>query len=316
MSMEVFPPVVAAGAVCWRMMGTEVQVLLVHRAERNDISLPKGKVDPGETPPQTAIREVVEETGLAITLGAPLGTIEYPLSGNRKKLVHYWVAEVDGTAIASRFTPNHEIAEIEWLPVAQAREKLSYERDREVLDRFAERVRTGTVRTFAIIALRHGKAVPGTNWDGPDATRPLLHRGLVQANSIAPAIAAWHPIKLISSTATRCLDTIAPLAGLLGLPVKHSVGISQDGYDSDRVRRVVTKRIRKGANAVLCSHGPVLPEIIAAVAAATRTPVDARLRAAARLATGSYAVLHLSHENPVGDLVAVETHEPPYDVVP
>ncbi|MHB1235413.1 MAG: NUDIX hydrolase, partial [Microbacteriaceae bacterium] len=245
MSMEL-PPVVAAGAVCWRMAGSELQVLLVHRAERDDISLPKGKVDPGETPPQTAVREVAEETGLTITLGATLGTIEYPLGGGRKKLVHYWVAEVDGT-LPSRFTPNNEIARLEWLPLAQARAKLSYQRDQEVLDRFAERVRTGTVRTFAIIALRHGKAVPESSWDGPDATRPLLHRGIVQANSIAPAIAAWHPVKLISSTATRCLDTIAPLAGLLGLAVKHSAGISQDGYDGDRVRRVVAKRIRKGA---------------------------------------------------------------------
>jgi 8-oxo-dGTP pyrophosphatase MutT (NUDIX family)/phosphohistidine phosphatase SixA len=308
--------VLAAGAVCWRLVDGKVQVLLVHREERADVSLPKGKVDPGETPPQTAVREIAEETGLAIALGAPLGTTQYTMPGGREKIVYYWASEVTEEAVAaSAFTPNAEIAAVEWLTIKRARAALSYERDQEVLDRFAERVDAGTARTFPIVALRHGKAVTPSAWDGPDATRPLLHRGLEQSRSVAPAIAAWAPQKLVSSTATRCLATIAPVAEITGLPVKQSAGISQDAYEDGtaKVRSIVRKRIAKQQAVVLCSHGPVLPEIIDEVAGATGTPIDAPVRRAGMLATSAFTVMHVSIEHPEAGLVAIETHGPVLD---
>jgi 8-oxo-dGTP pyrophosphatase MutT (NUDIX family)/phosphohistidine phosphatase SixA len=310
----VLPSVVlAAGAVCWRFVNGELHILLVHRDERADVSLPKGKVDPGETPPQTAVREIEEETGLRIALGAPLGTTDYTLPGGREKRVFYWAAEVDDAAVAaSTFSPNHEIASLEWLPIAAARNAMSYDRDRDVLDRFAERVAAGQTRTFAIIALRHGKAVPPASWDGPDATRPLLHRGLEQADSVAPAIAAWRPQKLLSSTAARCVSTIEPVAMLTELPVKLVEGISQDAYEdgTSTVKKIIAKRLEKKLSVVLCSHGPVLPDIVDAVAQATHTEIDAELRRAAMLSTGHYTVLHVSAEHPKSGIVAIETHGP------
>ncbi len=306
----------AAGAICWREVKGAVEVLLVHRAERADVSLPKGKVDPGETLPQTAVREIAEETGLAVSLGAPVGTTEYELPGGREKIVHYWVAEVTDEAVAnSTFAPNDEIASLEWLPVAIAREALTYDRDREVLDAFAERMGARRLRTFAIIALRHGKAVPPAGWDGPDATRPLLHRGLEQSRSVAPAIAAWAPVKLMSSPAVRCLSTIDPVSVLTGLPVKLSKNIGQDAYEEGtaKVRKVVRNRIAKREAVVLCSHGPVLPEIVEEVAGATGTTVDAPLRRAGMLGTSEFTVMHVSLDNPEGGLVAVETHGPAAD---
>jgi 8-oxo-dGTP pyrophosphatase MutT (NUDIX family)/phosphohistidine phosphatase SixA len=308
--------VLAAGAVCWRFDGDKTQILLVHRGERADISLPKGKVDPGETPPQTAVRELKEETGLSVVLGAPLGTTEYTMPGGREKIVYYWAAEISDEALsATTFSPNQEIASLEWLTVKAARAKLSYDRDREVLDRFQALVKAGNARTFPIIALRHGKAVPPASWDGPDATRPLLHRGAQEARSIAPAIAAWAPQKLISSTATRCLNTIEPTAGLLALPIKRADEISQDAYEDGtaKVKRVVTKRVEKQKPVVLCSHGPVLPDIIAAVAKATGTVVDAPLRRAGMLATAEFTVMHVSVAHPDDGLVAFETHGPAVD---
>ncbi|MHB1172029.1 MAG: NUDIX hydrolase [Lacisediminihabitans sp.] len=308
--------VLAAGAICWRILDGETLVLLVHRAERADVSLPKGKVDPGETPPQTAVRETAEETGLAIALGVPLGTTQYPLPGGREKIVHYWAAEVSDDAMTtSVFAPNDEIAALEWLPISVAKAALSYERDRDVLDRFAERVAAGRRRTFAIIALRHAKAVPPGSWDGPDATRPLLHRGLEEARSVAPSIAAWNPTKLMSSTAVRCVSTIEPLAAITGLPVKLSSAISQDAYEdgTSRVKKIVAKRLAKKQSAVLCSHGPMLPEIIDAVAGATNTALDASLRRAAMLSTAHFTVLHVSAEHPEAGIVAIETHGPLVD---
>jgi 8-oxo-dGTP diphosphatase len=306
-------PVLAAGAVCWRETAGGVQILLVHRTQHQDDSLPKGKVDPGETLPETAVREIAEETGLVVGLGTPLGVVEYRLPNGRDKVVYYWAAEVEELALAnSTFTPNDEIESLHWMSPAEARETLSYEHDIDIVDRFAELYEQGRARTFAIIALRHGKATPAENWDGPDATRPLLQRGIDQALSVAPGIAAYRPVKLFSSTAERCLQTIAPSARVTGLTVTEKVEISQDAYRSNgaAVTKVVAKRLRAGVTAVLCSHGPVLPQIIEAVVRATGTADSGKLRRAAMLSTGEYAVLHVPVDHPDTGVVAVEVHGP------
>ncbi|HQA23696.1 MAG TPA: NUDIX domain-containing protein [Rhodoglobus sp.] len=313
MSPVTQPPVLAAGAVCWRLVGGVAKILVVHRDARADVSLPKGKVDPGEMLPQTAVREIAEETGLAVNLGAPLGTVEYTLPSGREKVVHYWAAEVDEHALElAKFTPNSEIASLEWMPIEKVRKKLSYPHDAEVIDRFAELLITGRARTFAVIAVRHGKAVPPGTWDGPDSSRPLMQRGADQASQIAAAIAAYGPTKIISSTAVRCRSTIEPLSQLTGLPVKTTAGISQDAfeYGQGTVEKIVGKRLRKQKTVVLCSHGPVLPQIVGEVAAQTMSAVTADMRRSVSLGTGDFTVLHVSCEHPLSGLVAVETHSP------
>jgi len=307
-------PVLAAGAVCWREGADgRVEILLVHRTQHRDTSLPKGKVDPGETLPETAVREIAEETGLLVGLGTPLGVVRYKLPSGRPKEVSYWAAEVGELAIAnSTFESNDEIERLSWVTIPAAREQLSYPHDIDIVDRFDELHRLGRARTFAIIALRHGKAVPASNWDGPDATRPLLQRGTDQALSVAPGIAAFRPERLYSSPAERCLSTVAPTARLTGLDVTLKPGISQDAYrdDGERVARIVAKRLRQRRTAVLCSHGPVLPQIIAAAAAGAGHAHVAKLRRAAQLSTGEYAVLHLPIDDPDAGPVAVEVHSP------
>jgi 8-oxo-dGTP diphosphatase len=303
----------AAGALCWRLTGGTARVLVVHRPRHDDVSLPKGKVDPGETLPETAVREVHEETGLLIGLGAPVGVVQYELPNGRRKVVHYWSAEVDEHALElAKFTPNEEIAALEWLSLDKARSKLSYDHDRDVVERFAERLAAGRARTFAIIAVRHGKAVPPGAWDGPDATRPLLQRGVEQAASIARGIAAFAPTRIISSDAARCLATMQPLADLTGLSVKANAGISQHAFEmgTDTIEETVERRIKKQHTAVLCSHGPVLPQIIDRVATLTDSPKNATLRHASVLGTGEFTVLHVPTEHPRSGIVAIETHEP------
>ena len=170
----------------------------------------------------------------------------------------------------------------------------------------------GLIRTFALIVLRHGKAVPPATWDGPDATRPLLHRGLEQSQNIAPALAAWAPVKLISSPATRCIATIEPVASLTGRSIKPSVGISQDAFEDGavEVHKILRKRLHKQQNAIICSHGPVIPEIVNELAALTNTALDASLRRAGMLSTADFSVFHISIDNPEAPLVAFETHGP------
>ena len=314
--MTVAPPtvVVAAGVVCWRESADGVEVVVVHRDAQNDVSLPKGKVDPGESLQEAAVRETHEEVGIRIALGAPLGTTEYSLPTGRDKIVYYWAAEATPEAVAqSDFAPNDEIAAMTWLPIDVIRERLTYDRDREVIDRFRERIDRGQLRTFALIALRHGKAVPAQSWPDPDSTRPLEQTGLQQASAAARAIGSYAPAKLLSSTAARCLSTIEPLAVLTGRAVKQSAHLSQDAHEDSTadLYRLVSKRVAKRRTAVFCSHGPVLPGILDEIADAAGSDRSRSLMRAASLGFGDFSVVHLSTENPGSGIVAIETHSPP-----
>jgi 8-oxo-(d)GTP phosphatase len=307
-------PVLAAGAVCWKVTAKgNLKILVVHRTQHKDVSLPKGKVDPGETLPETAVREIAEETGLVIGLGPPLGVVEYQLPNGRDKVVYYWSAEVPPLAIAnSTFVSNDEIESLTWMKLDKVRTSLSYPHDVDIVDRFAELFEQGRARTFAIIALRHGKAAPPESWDGPDATRPLMQRGIDQAASVAHGIAAYRPASLVSSTAVRCVSTIAPTARITGLDVTETDGISQDAYTGrgDKVAKIVQKALDRAETTVFCSHGPVLPQIISSVIEATGSGLSGQLSRAAALSTGEYAVLHVPIEHPETGIVAVEVHSP------
>ena len=115
----------AAGGVVVR----DGQVLLVHRPRYDDWTLPKGKLDRGESFEDAALREVREETGFSCVLGRELPSSEYRDNKERPKLVRYWLMEVEGGA----FEPNEEVDELRWLEPGEAVEALTYERDREVL---------------------------------------------------------------------------------------------------------------------------------------------------------------------------------------
>ena len=139
-----------------------------------------------------------------------------------------------------------------------------------------------------------------------------MQRGVDQARGIINGIAAFAPQKIISSSATRCLDTVEPLSRATGLPVKATATISQDAYElgTSEVAAIVAKRLRKKKTTVLCSHGPVLPQIIDSVASQTGSPRDAALRDASSLGTGDFTVIHISREHPHAGIVAIETHSP------
>jgi 8-oxo-dGTP pyrophosphatase MutT (NUDIX family)/phosphohistidine phosphatase SixA len=303
----------AAGAVCWRIIDGRVHVLVVHRTVYGDVTIPKGKVDPGESLPRTAVREIAEETGLQVALGVPLGVSRYPLPSGREKIVHYWAAEVSDRAVQrSTFKPNAEIAALEWVTIKRARSYLSYEPDVEILDAFAKLLDQDVTSTFSLAVVRHGKAVGRSSWSGDDATRPLTERGVEQAAGLVATLSAWAPKRIVSSPAVRCVTTVTPLAAAAGLEIKRDAGISQDAWESgeDEVRRVVGKRVRAGKSAIICSHGPVLPEIMREVALATGTPLGSYVTDAAGLETGAFSVVHLSATSPGSGIIAIETHAP------
>lgn len=308
-------PVLAAGAVCWRRRAKSYEVLLVQRPVQGDVSLPKGKTDPGESLPQTAVREVAEETGYQVHLGVPLGSTTYVLPNGRDKTVVYWAAEVSKEQLErGAFVPNDEVNEIEWVPIAKVGKRLTYERDAELLRQFAELAVTGELESFALIALRHAKAAFDSP-SGTDADRRLTPRGQAQARAVAPVLGAWGPTRIVSSTAARCLATVAPLAKAAGIEVKKAPQLSQDGWELQHheptgVREVVDRRVAKGRTTVLCSHAPVLPEIIEQIAEATDSPNGARMTRAGILGTAEFTVVHLAAKAP-HHILAIETHSAP-----
>jgi 8-oxo-dGTP diphosphatase len=106
-----------------------VRVLVVHRPKYDDWTLPKGKLDPGETHAEAAVREVLEETGLRCRLGAELATTSYHDRFGRPKRVRYWDMQVEG----GDFVPNREVDEVRWVDLDAAAALLSYPRDQAVL---------------------------------------------------------------------------------------------------------------------------------------------------------------------------------------
>lgn len=303
--------VYAAGGVVWRVIDDKVRVLLVHRTKYRDVTLPKGKVDPGEMLAETAVREVLEETGLRVSLGAPVGVSRYHLPSKRQKIVHYWAAEATDDAIRDcTFVPNKEIAAQEWVTMKKAAARLSYPVDVEILENFVRLVDEGALRTFPIIALRHAKAVTREDWEGPEADRPLTSRGRKQATSIVGPLRAFGTRRIISSPAMRCVKTVEPLAASLGRKIHTTPLISQEAWEEGRsdARTIVGERVRARKPAVLCTHGPVLPDVLSELALATGTMRGSYLGSASSLETGEFSVVHLSAERPGSGIVAIETH--------
>ena len=305
--------VYAAGAVVWRIVDDKLRILLIHRTKYRDITLPKGKVDPGEMLAETAVREVHEETGIRVSLGAPVGVSRYVLASRKQKVVHYWAAEATDDAIReSTFVPNREIAALEWVSVKKARERLSYPVDLEILDFFARLVDEQALRTFPLVVLRHGKALPRSEWDGADAARPLTERGRRQAKSIVGPLRAFGVRKIVTSDAVRCVETVRPLAKALDRKAVRTELLSQDAWEdgTSDLRSVVGRRVRSGKAAVLCSHGPVLPGLLSEIALATGTVHGSYLSSAADLEPAAFSVVHLSATNPGSGIISIETHIP------
>jgi CHAD domain-containing protein/8-oxo-dGTP pyrophosphatase MutT (NUDIX family) len=122
-------PVTAAGGVVWRRGPGGVEVLVVHRPQHGDWSLPKGGAYPGERAEVCALREVEEETGLRCRLGAELLPVGYRNQNGRRKTVRYWAM----TPVGGVFTPQAEVDEVRWLPLADALGLVGRARDWTVL---------------------------------------------------------------------------------------------------------------------------------------------------------------------------------------
>jgi 8-oxo-(d)GTP phosphatase len=261
----------AAGGVAWRPgPDGEPQILLVHRRKYDDWSLPKGKTEPDEPIPVTAVREVLEEGGARLALGRRLISVRYNVGG-RPKRVHYWAARV--LSVDERAVPNSEVDEVAWLPAARAVDKVSYAHDHAVLADFAAR----PAQTVPLILLRHSKAVAKGGWKRADAARPLDDAGRSDAKALADLLACFAPRpRLISSSAVRCADTLRPLSQFTGEPVRAEPSLhihnqssrTSAAYPGTDITALVREVIASGEPTVICAHRENLPVLQAAALAA------------------------------------------------
>ena len=119
----------AAGGIVVRGTGVAAEVLLVHRPAYDDWTFPKGKVEPGESDEECAVREVEEETGLRCSPGRELEPTLYLDAKKRPKTVRYWLMEV----VAGTLRFDFEVDMARWVTVREAEELLTYPRDVDLL---------------------------------------------------------------------------------------------------------------------------------------------------------------------------------------
>jgi len=203
----------AAGGVLWRSAGSDragepaVEVALIHRPRYDDWSLPKGKLSPGESDIEGAIREVWEETGYRVRLGRALGEIRYNKRsrwGTRPKVVRYWAMHAEGGS----FIPTNEVDELRWVSLGEAHDLLTYDRDREILAKFVR----GPALVRTVLLVRHGTAGERSKWTGDDRLRPLDERGRIQAEGLVRILSRFEVREIFSADFVRCVETVQPLA--------------------------------------------------------------------------------------------------------
>ncbi len=146
----------AAGGVVVR----DGEIAVVHRPKYDDWSLPKGKLDPGETHEAAALREVEEETGLRCRLVDEVASTSYRDRNGRPKTVRYWLMEVE----QGEFAPNDEVDELRWLALDEVERRLTHEHDREL------------VRSVVRAGRKEGGATTRLRCRRPRATRPSDRR--------------------------------------------------------------------------------------------------------------------------------------------
>jgi 8-oxo-(d)GTP phosphatase len=256
--------VVAAGAVVWRPDPAHaggVEICLVHRPRYDDWSLPKGKLDRGEHVLACAVREVEEETGQRVILGRPLPTQHYEANGLPKH-VHYWAARADDGAPKWRGTK--EIDEIAFLPAAEATSRLTHPRDADIVAALLD----SEIRTAVFVVLRHTQARERSSWDGPDELRPLTEQGMADARALVPPFTAFGLTRVVSSDAVRCVDSVRPFADAIGVSLEPQPVLSEERYLEQPLgaEKLTRALLADGARTVVCSHRPVLPEVIRAAA--------------------------------------------------
>nr|WP_276610933.1 NUDIX domain-containing protein [Kineococcus siccus] len=288
--------------------------MLVHRAATAlrgaDWSWPKGKLDEGEAHAVAAVREVEEETGVRVGLSLPLAEHRYDLPDGRSKRVRYWAATPRAGEEAWTASPE-EVDEVAWCTPDEARERLTFPADVTLLDLLDALLADGLdpALTWPLVLLRHARAVPRTAWDGEEAERPLLDAGHAQARELAPLLGCWDVRRAVTSPWARCVQTVLPAADAHGWAVEEDDALTEAAHTEDAAAagRVLAGVLADGGGSVVCSHGPVLPGLAAAVVRHAATEPLGELLAP-KLGKAELFVAHVAGRGSTARVVAGERH--------
>ena len=135
---------VSAGGVAFRLRDSEPEIAIVSVKPKLRWQLPKGIVDPGESPQVTAVREVREEAGIQTDLLKLIETIEYWYRSVKNgkpvryhKFVHFYLLEYKSGDVADH---DHEVEESRWVTFDEAVEMLDFKSEREVVEKAREMI--------------------------------------------------------------------------------------------------------------------------------------------------------------------------------
>jgi 8-oxo-(d)GTP phosphatase len=248
----------AAGALLWRESNERtIEIALIHRPKYDDWTLPKGKIEEGETALQCAYRELIEETGIKASFTRQLGTVEYEESGQRKRVI-FWAAQC--ALEVSTFIPNEEVDVLEWLTPDQAIAKASHDSDRQMIESFLSQ----DPHTDTLIILRHTKALERGDWDEVDSERTLNEVGFDQAQLLIKHLEPFAIEEIYTSDYVRCVQTVTPLAHARGLNISQVPSLNEETFEEDPLRSVSFANALKQdeKNILICSHNPVIPTML------------------------------------------------------
>lgn len=318
MKVEPADVVLAAGALVWRVRKGELQVLAVHRPRYDDWSWPKGKLDPDETLPACAVREVAEETGQVVELGQPLPTLRYPIAGGKVKTVRYWAAHViptDSPAAIARQpvkdASKNEIDAVKWLTVDQARDLITFHDDLRPLERLIDEHEAGRLRSRVLILTRHARAKRRKAWSGKDLDRPITKGGKVRARALVGLFAAFGTSKIASSPALRCRQTLEPYAQAAGLPIRTIASFTEPSHAThpEATAKAFRALLDKKRDRVVSVHRPTLPTIVTVLREHTTSKTRGALpRTMPYLPAGGVLIAHVIDHEGQPRVIAVEGH--------
>jgi 8-oxo-dGTP diphosphatase len=198
------------------------------------------------------MREVAEETAQRPRVVASLGETKFDTGRGRKRVQWFGMRATDSLS----FSPNAEVDEIRWLSAEDAGSLLTYDDDRVLLD---DVDLVWLLTTGTLFLVRHGAAGERSTWEGDDEARPLTNKGLQQAAGLVTLLKDREIEAILTSPYLRCMQTVEPLAETLGLKVVSHPALAE-GQGGKETRDLI--RQLAGTNAVLCSHGDVIPSAI------------------------------------------------------
>ena len=161
------------------------------------------------------------------------------------------------------FTPTAEVDRLAWLPLADARQRLDYQRDAYAIDAL-EVLAAGP----SVLLVRNGRAVPVRQRADSEGDRSLDSKGQEQAEALRLALPAFEPSRLLSVPDARFTGTMRPLGADLGLTIETEPALGEEEYATHPCRgltRILELAGASGTTAV-CAPGAVIRHLLADLA--------------------------------------------------